>query len=94
MSKPLKREIKLQKDFEKTQSSHFTKLYLNVFNKNFKLEKKKEREEQLLIASCLTFRGINIALTRFYLVVKYVSNETESVGHRLLQSMQHFDSTS
>lgn len=62
MSKPLKCEIKLQKDFEKTQSSHFTKLYLNVFNENFSVgKKKKEREEQLLIASCLTFMGINIA---------------------------------
>lgn len=44
MSKPLKREIKLQKDLEKTQSSHFTKLYLNVFNENFKLEKKQKEK--------------------------------------------------
>lgn len=35
-------------------------LYLNVFNKNLSLGKKKKKE-QLLIASCLTFMGINIA---------------------------------
>lgn len=45
MSKPLKCEIKLQKDFEKTQSSHFTKLYLNVFNENFSVGKKKKKEK-------------------------------------------------
>lgn len=36
-------------------------LYLNVFDKKFKLGRKKKKEEQLLIASCLTFLGINIA---------------------------------
>lgn len=56
MSKPLKREIKLQKDFEKTQSSHFTKLYLNVFNENFKLEKKRKRRA-VINSILLNFQG-------------------------------------
>lgn len=58
MSKPLKCEIKLQKDFEKTQSSHFTKLYLNVFNENFSVGKKKKRKRRAVINSILlNFHG-------------------------------------
>lgn len=46
----------------KSRSTDLTKLYAlpECIQQKFKLEKKK-REEQLLIASCLTFMGINIA---------------------------------
>lgn len=46
----------------KLRSSDLTQLYAlpECIQQKLKLEKKK-REEQLLIASCLTFMGINIA---------------------------------
>lgn len=57
MSKPLKCEIKLQKDFEKTQSSHFTKLYLNVFNENFSVGKKERKRRAVINSILLNFHG-------------------------------------
>ena len=65
---PLKWEIKLQKDFEKHERHKIEKHWLNkalcsTWMYSMKICKlwKKKRGEQLLIASCLTFMGINIA---------------------------------
>lgn len=62
---PLKFEMKLQKDFEKHERQKTDKQWFNkavcatwMYSTKIKVGKK---EEQLLIASCLTFMGINIA---------------------------------
>lgn len=45
----------------KLKSNELTKLYALPECIQWKFELGKEKEEQLLIASCLTFMGINIA---------------------------------